>query len=95
MVIVRAMNGRAETPEQKRAVVERILAAWEKSPTLRLGQLIENARYRVPGPKPDLFNIEDEALVIAVEVERDAKCECGQAAVRWDPNGDGFCAEAE
>lgn len=35
--------GRAQTPGEKRAVVERLYAAWLAAPELRLGQLITNA----------------------------------------------------
>jgi hypothetical protein len=34
---------RAKTPEQKRDVVERVLACWLKCDHLRLGQLLCNA----------------------------------------------------
>jgi hypothetical protein len=61
-------RGRAETPEDKREIVERILAAWLKHPHQRLGQLIENARARIsPLPKSDLFVFEDEALADAID----------------------------
>jgi hypothetical protein len=53
------MTGRAETPEQKRAIVERLLAAWLAKPTLRLGQMIDNAGFRAATA---LFYVEDEAL---------------------------------
>lgn len=38
-----AIAGRAETDEQKREVVERLLRIWCKQPHLRLGQLLTNA----------------------------------------------------
>jgi hypothetical protein len=53
------MTGRALTPEQKRAVIERILHAWEQAPALRLGQLVVNAADRAGR---DVFYVEDEAL---------------------------------
>ena len=34
---------RAHSPEQKRAVVERLYEAWLREPELRLGQLLFNA----------------------------------------------------
>jgi len=49
------MNRRAKTLGAKRAVVEQLFAAWVANPSLRLGQLIDNAR----GDKVDLFYIED------------------------------------
>ena len=65
------MKGRAETYEQKREAVDKLLGAWMCQPTLRLGQLIDNAisptsgamTSRVP---PPLFYIEDEELVDTV-----------------------------
>lgn len=38
-----ALTGRASTPAEKRAVIERIHAAWVATPHQRLGQLIANA----------------------------------------------------
>mgnify|MGYP006319314983 CR=1 FL=1 len=58
------MSGRAETPEQKRAVIERILAAWLRMPDLRFGQLVSAAADRA---EHDAFFIRDEALCEAVE----------------------------
>ena len=57
------MKNRAETPEQKREVIERLYAAWLQAPLLRLGQLIENRVVR----KPVLFYVEDFQLVEQVE----------------------------
>ena len=50
--------GRAHTPEQKRAIIQRLYTIWLDAPTLRLGQLI----YIATGDKK-LFDIEDEILV--------------------------------
>ena len=61
------MTVRAITSEQKRAVVERLLAAWEHAPTLRLGQLVTAACERALSPKSDLFGVEDETLVAQLE----------------------------
>ncbi len=36
------IKGRAETSAEKRAFVEKLLALWEKYPSLRFGQLILN-----------------------------------------------------
>ena len=60
------MTGRAITPEQKRAIIERILAAWEKKPALRLGQLLMHA-VRAEDPLMPLIAAEDEWLADAVE----------------------------
>lgn len=58
-------KGRADTPEAKRAIIERILRVWcESASPLRLGQLLENAMSRVDS---GLFYVEDESLAIAVE----------------------------
>lgn len=56
------LPGRALTPEQKRAIIERLYTAWLKAPTLRLGQLI----YASNGLH-DLFFVEDETLIASVE----------------------------
>lgn len=59
---------RAVTPEQKREVIERLLAAWMRAPDLRLGQLISNSVYEpVSGRMVDLFTIEDVVFVESVE----------------------------
>jgi hypothetical protein len=59
------VEGRAETDEQKKQVMDRLLDAWKRSPQLRLGQLI----YIVTGGNADevLFNIEDFPLVAVTE----------------------------
>lgn len=54
------MKDRAQTPEQKREVIERIYAAWLAQPHLRLGQFIMNA-------VEDPYYVEDFALVKALE----------------------------
>lgn len=59
------MSGRALTPEQKRAVVERIFRAWLAAPSLRLGQLLANAW--APSLSGDLFYAEDGPLADAAE----------------------------
>ena len=58
------MTGRAVTPEAKRAIVDRILAAWLRMPDLRFGQLVTAAADRA---EHDPFYIRDEALCEAVE----------------------------
>lgn len=57
---------RAVTPEQKRAVIERLYAAWLAKPNLRLGQLIANASFRCDASF-DPFFVEDFPLVKAAE----------------------------
>lgn len=64
------MNDRAITPEQKRVVVERLLAVWEKAPALRLGQLMECARAKRKSHhhiSDDFFYVEDEELAAILE----------------------------
>ncbi len=61
-----AANGRAVTPEAKRAVIERILAAWEKVPARRLGQLLMRAG-EMEDPLMPLRFVEDERLAGNVE----------------------------
>lgn len=54
------MKDRAQTDEQKREVIEALLAAWLSVPSMRLCQLIENAK---PEALADTYYIEDLALV--------------------------------
>ncbi len=62
------MTGRAITPEQKRAVVERVLVSWERRPDLRLGQLLVTAHNAsVSTGAVAMFYAEDEALALAAE----------------------------
>jgi hypothetical protein len=55
------IQGRAQTPEEKKAVIGRILRAWEANPSLRLGQLIANS------VGPDIYNTEDLDLASLLE----------------------------
>ncbi len=55
----------------KKNITNRILAAWEKAPHLRLGQLIENAvdeEYKNSKLKVDLFYIQDDKLLELIEI---------------------------
>jgi hypothetical protein len=47
-----------------RPLMERLIAVWERHPDLRLGQIVSNA-----SPGHDSFNIEDAALVRAIELQ--------------------------
>lgn len=58
-------KGRAVTPEDKRIIVERLLAAWSASPDERLGQFIVNAT--AARSKCPLFYEEDDGLCVAAE----------------------------
>ncbi len=64
------MTHRAVTPAQKRAIVERILTVWEKTPELRLGQLIVNVMNGLDDEHTTrkLFYVEDEALAERLEL---------------------------
>lgn len=53
------MIGRATNDTAKWNVTQRILAAWMRVPSLRLGQFIDNATH---GRNPDMFTIEDASL---------------------------------
>lgn len=55
------LEGRAYTPEEKRAIVERLLALWIEYPSLRLGQLI----YIGTGGR-DIFSVEDDAFIAEI-----------------------------
>jgi len=61
------MSKRAETDEDKELLLERLYEAWIQLPELRLGQLLYCSCYNDKGPERDMFNVEDEALVAAVE----------------------------
>lgn len=54
------ISGRADTPDKKRAIIGRVLAAWLARPELRLGQLIDCAQ---TGQLVSLFMVEDADLV--------------------------------
>ena len=54
-------KGRAETDEQKKAVMAKLLKAWKASPLQRLGQLLSNAT--LMSGQTELFYVEDESLV--------------------------------
>jgi hypothetical protein len=57
------IRGRALTDEQKREVLDRILAAWRVTPDLRLGQLICNST----AVDLTLYQLEDDDLAAKVE----------------------------
>ncbi len=89
---------RATTTATKRALVERLLAAWALAPALRLGQLIENATERArhaDGEAVDLFGVEDEDLVEILERSTaPAGTLCG-ARDPADPDGRTCVGDAE
>ena len=67
------VKGRAYSDEEKRAVLDRIFRVWiqDTCKDLRLGQLIDNARYDARASSlracPDLFYVEDEKLCDELE----------------------------
>tara|TARA_R110000772_G_scaffold17946_1_gene49745 strand:- start:5751 stop:5957 length:207 start_codon:yes stop_codon:yes gene_type:complete len=61
---MKAPENRALTLAQKKEVLDRLFDAWEITPSLRLGQLLENAK---PNNLDDLFYIEDYKLLEKVE----------------------------
>ena len=73
------IKGRAETYEQKRAVMERILAAWASTEGMRLGQLLENAAGGFA-----IFYVEDESL--ATRTEAYAKKDASEKSDDQDDN---------
>ena len=58
------MKNRANTPEEKKAIMDRLYYAWLSTPDLRLGQLLECAK---PQELDDLFYIEDYTLTEKIE----------------------------
>jgi hypothetical protein len=56
------MKDRALTPEQKKEITDRLLAAWLRTPAMRLGQLV----HVVTGGR-DIFYDEDYPLVKEIE----------------------------
>lgn len=58
------VKNRANTKEQKKEILDRLLNAWEMSPELRLGQLLENGKDQ---RHDDLFYVEDYNLITDVE----------------------------
>ena len=60
------IQGRAYTDEEKRAVLDRLYAAWCRVPAQRLGQLIVNA-IGIRVPVPEIFYREDEDVALDVE----------------------------
>ena len=62
------LPGRAQTPEQKKAVLDKLYQAWCDCPELRLGQLVDNAMCLYRGAsQPNLFNVEDTFLIEIIE----------------------------
>lgn len=58
----KTIPGRAYTPEQKRAIIERLYQFWLDASALRLGQLVcvGAGRYHV-------FSVEDDDLITTLE----------------------------
>ena len=64
------IKDRAETPEQKADILKRLLECWLKSPSLRLGQMLDAITYL---DDQKLFLIEDEAIIVILEEWSDKK----------------------
>ncbi len=60
------MKGRALTPELKAQVLQRIQAAWNEVPHLRLSQFLHSATV-LQNPGRDIFYVEDEELCEELE----------------------------
>jgi len=52
--------GRAETPAEKQALIDRLLDVWNRNPELRLGQLIRSVFL-------DSFYVEDAFFIREIE----------------------------
>lgn len=62
------IQGRAETDEEKRIVLARLLEVWKKTPHARLGQLLLGNSTEV-----ELYFVEDETLVEKLEMQVKAR----------------------
>lgn len=61
------MDNRADTPHKKREIIERLVAVWEASPNLRLGQLIGNVYHSTDRGGVQLYYKEDYPLIAELE----------------------------
>lgn len=59
-----SVPNRAEEESQKRECIQKLLDVWLANPTMRLGQLLDNAVFQSKGAP--IFYIEDITLVQAV-----------------------------
>ena len=73
----RRVPGRAEAPEEKRAIVEKLLQLWLRRPYKRLGQLLHN----YAGPRDGIF-------VAVVRAVLEAGIQSANAATRKDAEGE-------
>lgn len=50
-------------PNRIPRIIEKLQRFWEQNPDLRLGQLIDNAKYSCPqASKSDIFCVEDDMI---------------------------------
>jgi uncharacterized protein YihD (DUF1040 family) len=49
-------------PNRIPRILEKLRLLWEKSPDLRLGQLVENAKLASNGHQIDTFSVEDDLI---------------------------------
>lgn len=75
------LEKRAQTPEQKREVIDRLYDAWLRSPDLRLGQLVS----LITPNGGDPFYIEDFTLVEKIEAARPKNKRAASASVPPPP----------
>src|SRR5271168_1497976 len=61
------IRDRANDPDQKKAVIDRLLDVWLRHPELRLGQLIGNLYSRPSLPGNRIYNDEDFEFIANIE----------------------------
>lgn len=61
------MKGYTRDPEMTEKIISAVRDALYAYPTMRLGQIIDNAIGPTVGYSPDLFRIYDETLVMKVQ----------------------------
>lgn len=49
-------------PERIPRILEKLRILWEKTPDVRLGQLVENAKYASRSYDIDTFSVEDDVI---------------------------------
>lgn len=60
-------------PKRIPVMLEELKEIWEKSPDLRLGQLIEIIRLQANQHYCDLFNVEDDKLQVGMKRFKDSQ----------------------
>lgn len=83
----------SRSPERIPGVLELLHEVWQLYPDQRLAQLVLNACRDAAGPAwPDVWNVEEPALVQGLEAMRRAAAHRGWTWVLWrqDDNGNTF-----